>query len=74
MGVWFPGEEGGGVGEKRRGGLVERGRRVGEGREKWGEGRGLGREWWRAEGKDVKHRVPSLFHIVEETRKIPDTL
>ena len=33
-------------------------------------------EWWREEGKDVKHRggVPPLFHDVDETRKIPDTL
>ena len=36
-----------------------------------------GREWWREEGKDVKHRgggVPPLFHAVDETRKIPDIL
>ena len=42
------------------------------------EGRGgerEGRECCREEGKDMKHRVVSpLFHDVEETRKIPDTL
>ena len=44
-------------------GVVERGGGVVE----WG-----GREWEGEEGK--KGGVPPLFHAVEETRKIPDTL
>ena len=69
--MWF-GEGGWGVAERGVGvvgrGVVERGGGVVEwGGREWGGGGGKGRE---IQGGGV----PPLFHAVDETRKIPDTL